>query len=167
MTQAEAAKQQQLERRRQQMWQKILAKVDERDGHCLSEPHEYTNTKSKIWVQCSQGHTFATNWYNLYTGGWCPSCGRNSIRMYTIVDLQNYARTQGGQCLSPKYTNINALYDWQCKRGHRFKAIWWGIYEVWCPYCIEAPDPRARDKFLDSLTQSGQAAHKRKSERAS
>jgi hypothetical protein len=148
------------EQHRQQNWQKIQTKIEERDGQCLSELSEYVDIKTKVWIHCNQGHAFQTSWINLRQGGWCPTCARSRTRMYTIVDLQNYARSQGGQCRSDKYTNVTALYDWECKRGHRFKATWWGIYEVWCPYGSEAPDPNARDKFFDGLTQSGYRAQK-------
>lgn len=57
----------------------------------------------------------------------------------TIEDMQQKAESQGGKCLTPTIAagDISRLLDWECARGHRFRAsaslVLLGGH--WCPRC--------------------------------
>ena len=46
------------------------------------------------------------------------------------------AESRGGKCLSESYKNTNSKLLWQCKDGHRWKAVPNSIKSgTWCPKC--------------------------------
>ena len=51
----------------------------------------------------------------------------------TLKQLQNYATSLGGKCLSPEYINIRTKIHWQCAKGH----TWWAQFDgkSWCMPC--------------------------------
>jgi len=54
----------------------------------------------------------------------------------TILDMKRIAGEHGGKCLSETYINSGIKLLWQCKEGHRWKAIPCNIKAgSWCPYC--------------------------------
>lgn len=57
--------------------------------------------------------------------------------VYTIDDLKNFSKENGGDCLSDKYIGANEKYEWQCSCSHIWLAQWKKIQcGQWCPYCI-------------------------------
>tara|TARA_B100001093_G_C26270558_1_gene776765 strand:- start:63 stop:281 length:219 start_codon:yes stop_codon:yes gene_type:complete len=56
---------------------------------------------------------------------------------YTIEDMQNIAKSRGGECLSKTYINTKTHLKWKCKEGHVWSAIPNNIKtkKSWCPYC--------------------------------
>ncbi len=56
---------------------------------------------------------------------------------YTIEDLQEYAHSKGGKCLSTEYKYNESAYDWECSKGHKFTKLWLTIKcrGSWCRYC--------------------------------
>jgi hypothetical protein len=57
--------------------------------------------------------------------------------MYTIHDLQVFAISKNGQCLSQKYKTNNTNYNWVCSRGHNFNKQWLVVKNrnSWCNIC--------------------------------
>src|SRR3989344_4481201 len=53
-----------------------------------------------------------------------------------FYELQEIARGKGGRCLSKNYVNIFTELEWQCKKGHIWKAKPHDIKRgTWCPVC--------------------------------
>ncbi len=53
-----------------------------------------------------------------------------------ISKLQKYAKNLNGKLLSTEYTNCDVPIDWQCEKGHIWKARWSHIKNgSWCPFC--------------------------------
>lgn len=48
----------------------LLAKS--RGGRCWSKT--YTNSKTKLWWECNQGHRFEATPESIRKGGWCKKC---------------------------------------------------------------------------------------------
>lgn len=64
-----------------------------------------------------------------------------SRRIFTLEDLQEYAFSLGGECLSREYISSTTLYLWKCKNGHKWKETALKILGkksqkgTWCPKC--------------------------------
>lgn len=60
-----------------------------------------------------------------------------TYKKYTINDLQNYAKSIGGECLSNVYIDSSQKYTWKCEHNHIWKATWASIYNIntWCRKC--------------------------------
>jgi hypothetical protein len=54
----------------------------------------------------------------------------------TIEEMQEIAKSRGGQCLSHKYINGQTKLDWRCEKGHKWKTIPYVVKRGgWCPIC--------------------------------
>lgn len=105
-----------------------------KNGTLLSE--EYTNSKTKIKIQCNNdGYIWETTYYQLLKkGSWCPKCSGKYKR--TIEDMQQIAESRGGKCLSTEYKNLNTKLKFQCSKGHEWKTTPSSILiDNWCPEC--------------------------------
>ena len=56
--------------------------------------------------------------------------------------MQNLAHERGGRCLSRSYVNNSSALLWECKRGHKWKAMPCNVKDrkwkrgTWCPVCF-------------------------------
>lgn len=58
------------------------------------------------------------------------------MKSYTIKDMNSIAQSHGGKCLSKMYKNAHHHLEWQCARGHVWKAKPASInLGVWCNKC--------------------------------
>jgi hypothetical protein len=110
-----------------------------RGGVCLSDA--YVSSLEKLDFVCKDGHEFSMKPAALLNH-WCPTCGvgvgrsRPTLR---LEDLQATAEARGGKCLSPEYFGVRARYEWECARGHRWKARGQPIRAGrWCRDCAHA-----------------------------
>ena len=110
-----------------------------RDGKCLST--SYINQNSKLKWECGEcGNIWDTTYASISIGGWCPECGKERSRRskikYTIQDMRDIANDHGGKCLSEKYISSSHKLSWQCKSGHVWDALPYGvIHGSWCKIC--------------------------------
>jgi len=110
----------------------------ERGGECLSK--EYINSKTKLRWRCKEGHTWDASPNNIKWGTWCPDCGEKrkaeSLGL-TIAEMQEIAKSRGGECLSKEYINAHIKLRWRCKEGHEWEARPNDIKTggTWCPIC--------------------------------
>ena len=106
--------------------------AEKKNGKCLST--EYKNAHTKMSWQCSEKHTWESNFNNIKSGKWCLHCG--GCAKLTIEECQSFAGSKGGKCLSTEYKNAHTKMSWQCSEKH----TWITIFNVikrgsWCPFC--------------------------------
>ncbi len=89
-----------------------------RGGKCISA--EYRGNREKLEWQCSKGHTWQSTPDIVRTGKWCPHCAK--VVRLNIELMQKIAEERGGKCLSREYINATTKLEWQCARGHIWKA---------------------------------------------
>ena len=94
-------------------------------GKCLSK--KYVDTDTKLEWQCAKGHRWKRIPYSVKNKGtWCPVCKANKKRStrerIKINEFNALAKSLGGKCLSKKYVNLKTKLEWECKKGHRWKA---------------------------------------------
>jgi len=103
-----------------------------RNGKCISK--KYINCYTKLKWKCEKGHIWGASPNKVKLGRWCHVCGGTT--KLTIEVYKKLAIVQGGKCLSKKYTNSNAIMEWQCNKGHNWEATGHYIKSgYWCPYC--------------------------------
>ncbi len=113
-----------------------------RGGVCLSE--EYVSSLDKLDFVCADSHEFSMT-PNALTNHWCPVCGAGGVGVgrsrptLGLEDMQTTAEARGGKCLSPEYFGVRARYEWECARGHRWKAVGQSVRAGrWCRTCAHA-----------------------------
>lgn len=125
--------------------QTLQAAAQALGGVCLSEV--YTNSKANYLWQCAKGHIWKAKYAAIRNGHWCQRCHIES-RKLTLEHMQETARERGGLCLSMHYEGARAHYQWQCARGHTWRAMYVQVRAgTWCPACYHM-----------SLTKAGSAA---------
>ena len=108
-----------------------------RGGKCLSD--NYINALTPIQWQCGKEHTWYANPGSISSGSWCPRCKGSTIGKFLFGNIEEYQRIankKGGKCISPKYLGSNVKHEWQCAKGHVWKAKPNAIKTgTWCPHC--------------------------------
>jgi hypothetical protein len=61
------------------------------------------------------------------------------MRKLTLEEIRENARRHGGRCLSSEYVGSLALMEWECGKGHRWKATAHSVRQGhWCKRCADA-----------------------------
>ena len=114
---------------------KIIAKKN--GGRCLN--NELPKLNSKLDLVCAENHEWSTFPGNLIRGFWCKKCSQKkaaSKLKKSIQDCFEVAKCNNGICLSKEYINANTKMEWQCEKGHIWKATYNGIKRgTWCNIC--------------------------------
>lgn len=137
--------------------ERVAKVVQEKRGRLvLFEPvPSYTNTKVK--VECRFHHTWTPRIRSLLAGSWCPICAakqRAVNRRSKIEDIRKLARRRGGKLLSETYRSAIEKLEWQCGKGHRWKASTNNVKAgSWCPECRRRPTS-AFDVYLRFMALS-------------
>lgn len=110
--------------------------AEERGGECLATT--YHNALTPMWWRCGRGHEWETRAADIRRGQWCPVCATTFPG--TIDGMRAWARGLGGKCLSDEYDDPRVPLNWQCAKGHRFKALAKAVKSgVWCAKCSRKP----------------------------
>jgi len=117
---------------RRKTLEQMQAIAASRGGQCLSDA--YINQRQKLRWRCAAGHEWESS-ANAVRDHWCPRC-RDERRRLGIDLMRELAASHGGQCLSDTYAGAHEHLEWQCAKGHRWRATPNGIRSGhWCPTC--------------------------------
>ena len=110
-----------------------------KNGECLSKTYE--NNHSKLKFKCERGHEWEATASAIKSGKWCMECwyiqSAKEKRKYTVEDLQQIAKRNGGKCLSTEYKNIKSKLKWKCNKRHVWETSLTVILRGgWCPTCV-------------------------------
>lgn len=112
--------------------EKMQKLAELKNGKCLSKI--YVNNSTRLEWQCSKKHKWLAFPGHIKKGSWCPRCAKN--RPLTIDDMNLEAKNRSGKCLSRVYVNNSTKLEWECSRGHKWKAAPSKIRAGrWCPIC--------------------------------
>jgi hypothetical protein len=136
-------------------------------GLCLSNVYEGLHAKYRF--RCSQGHEWEASPAKVVSGGqWCRRCShrqrvitRNShpdtryAKPERLAELQAFAASKGGVCLSREYRGLRRRYRFRCDKGHEWEALGGNILMRgnWCKKCNDAP----RGIGIDAMRAVAQA----------
>lgn len=113
--------------------QELLEVIMTKNGHLLSD---YESRRTKVKIQCSQGHIWEALPIAVKSGSWCPECHHN--KEFYLNEIKDIARQRGGKCLSNDYLNNKTKLKFICENGHEWWAIPKSIKEgTWCPHCYK------------------------------
>jgi len=148
---------------------KIKKIIKENDGVCLSE--FYQGKYKKIKIRCNKdGNIWQTIPRLILNGSWCPKCHYKKvsiIKKLCINDAKYLAKQKGGKCVSKKYIHSRQLLEWECEKGHRWKASYNNVLkQTWCPKCIKKRNDDLKRLSLDdaqklAAKQNGQCLSKK------
>lgn len=122
------------------------------NGKCVSM--EYINMSTKLEWECAKGHRWQALPSNISRGKWCPFC---TGRYRTIKDMQDFAMSKGGKCISTTFNKMVDKLVWECVEGHRWEATPNSLMnsKSWCPKCASnLPKTLAYCKIL-ALSKGG------------
>ena len=104
-----------------------------RGGKCLSK--RYVNQRTKLEWECAKGHRWKAGGSSVKSGSWCLEC--SGSKKHTIQEMRALAKKHGGKCLSKTYVNLKTKLEWQCAKGHRWRATPSDVKHSnsWCPDC--------------------------------
>ncbi len=96
----------------------------------------YKNNHTHMEWECENKHKWLAIWHNIKDKNQgCPVC--NGKAKPEVKELQTHAISKGGKLISSTYINNRTLMEWQCSKGHVWKAAWAQIKSRgdWCPAC--------------------------------
>jgi hypothetical protein len=113
-----------------------------RGGKCLST--KYINNRQPLLWECKRRHRWKAMPGNLKggkkkRGTWCLECYnlRRKFRTRDSIErMERLAERRGGRCLSREYVNSKSKLQWQCEKGHCWRAVPVSVKRgSWCPAC--------------------------------
>lgn len=70
----------------------------------------------------------------------------------TIDDMIEVAAARGGKCVSDTYVNAHTPLSWECRQGHRWRAVPNKVQQGrWCPVCASGLGERICRAFFEQL----------------
>lgn len=120
-----------------------------RGGRVIST--HYLGSQKPIDVECAAGHRWNIRPSNLWRGKWCPYCAGNKVGN-VLEDLATIASERGGRLLSKTYRSSTSHLEWECSRGHRWRAIAGSVKRgSWCPTCAGF---RTKAEWYEAMNQA-------------
>ena len=122
----------------------------DRGGECLAD--QYDGAKSYYGFRCRRGHEWRTTGARIFRGAWCLSCAYEDRRL-GIDAMRELAARHGGMCVSDIYVNNATKLEWECARGHRWRAAPSAVRAGhWCAQChflslVRLPQTRRRRRY--------------------
>lgn len=96
---------------------------------------EYDNQKTKLYIECKQGHKYWRRWCDYRQGCKCKACALHNLKT-DINHIKNIVKKDGYRLLSKKYINCNTKLNFECLEGHIFTKTWTTYQRTkGCPYC--------------------------------
>ena len=97
---------------------------------------EISTKREYVQWECAKGHRWKQPVGALLANqSWCSICSGNAPRsLQVLIDI---AKARGGKVLSTEYKNVDATYDFECSRGHKFSNSFKHVEKrgQWCPTC--------------------------------
>ena len=92
----------------------------EHNAVCLSS--EYAPGQPLKWI-CKNGHEFEKK-LEYCKIAFCVQCNKTDIltkKKDILLELKEFAKQKGGECISEQYINCRTPLEWKCKKSHIFK----------------------------------------------
>lgn len=128
-------------------------------GICLSS--QFESVIKKLTWQCSEGHIWDADPHHVKQGKWCPVCAQKTRtekrKMHTIEEMQTFAASKGGQCLSLKFIHVKDRLLWECVEGHQWMATADNAINggKWCPICAGNRSKTLEDMQIIAFDRGG------------
>jgi len=122
----------------------------------LSE--KYINSKTKLKVECSEGHQYYVTYNNFYKGSRCPICYnkiRVNVKRFSYDFIKSQIEKEGYKLLSKEYKNANTKLKVECSEGHQYYVKYGNFQQrKRCPICYDIETySQAEKDCLDIVRQ--------------
>jgi hypothetical protein len=125
-------------------------------GRCIAV--EYLGAHVPLEWECADGHRWMAKPTNIKSGRWCPKCRNEKLsekfrRTDALSLFRDVAASRGGKVLTTTAPrNDNQLIEWQCARGHKWRAKPNNILNgKWCPECSVGVGERICRLYFEQL----------------
>jgi hypothetical protein len=113
--------------------EKLHQCADRHGGVCLAS--QYEGSKAYYRFRCGEGHEWQAQGAAIFRGTWCPQC-QYAVKRLGIDAMRALAARHDGRCLSDRYANNETKLEWECAKGHRWRAAPAPIAAGhWCAQC--------------------------------
>ncbi len=105
----------------------------EKTGHRLLST-KYENSRSKLLIECPQGHQYETTWSRFHLGQRCSYCA--GTKRKTTEEITDLMAKEKYTLLSAKYCGSKSKLNIRCDCGHEYQTIW-NVFQQGhrCPAC--------------------------------
>lgn len=115
----------------------------------------YGGNKVPMKWRCKEGHLWEASFGTVVNrGAWCALCSGTTVVPEEQLELARSAATRkGGKCLSTEYVRNSEPMEWECERGHRWKAVFYSVVQsgAWCPVCSDGLRERLARHAFEAL----------------
>lgn len=122
-------------------------------GALLSDA--YVGNKVPMRWRCKEGHEWEAAFSTVVNrGAWCSLCAGRTVVPEEQLELAcSTATRKGGKCLSTKYVRNAEPMEWECERGHKWKAAFYSVVQggTWCPVCSDGLRERLARHAFEAL----------------
>jgi len=122
-------------------------------GALLSDA--YVGNKVPMRWRCKEGHEWEAAFGTVVNReAWCSLCAGRTVVPEEQLELARSAATRkGGKCLSTEYVRNTEPMEWECERGHRWKAVFYSVVQsgTWCPVCSDGLRERLARHAFEAL----------------
>jgi len=111
----------------------ISKDIEAKEAKLLNIKFE-TGKRTRLFIQCKNGHKFNQAMNDFRAGYWCPECA--GCKKHTLQDVKDYIVKFEGELLSAEYKNIDDKLIFKCKYNHVFEKSFKSIKKnIWCSLC--------------------------------
>lgn len=122
--------------------------VRDRNGKLLVE---YKAERTKVKIECSEGHVWEMLPLSIVKGSWCPECKKAPFR----EKLLKAVTARGGKIIREGQKS-QEKYLFECQNGHRWEAKQYAITDGhWCPKCMMRDPGDAALRFRQNIEEKG------------
>jgi hypothetical protein len=115
----------------------------------------YGGNKVPMKWRCKEGHEWEASFGTVVNrGAWCALCSGVVVVPEDQLELaRSTAIRKGGKCLSSRYVRNSEPMEWECERGHRWKAVYYSVVQsgTWCPFCSDGLRERLARHAFEAL----------------
>jgi len=130
---------------------KFYGIINFKGGRALTE---YTNSITKVDIECKRKHIFSQVPSSTNMGYWCSSCACNNSQEAERRFLQKIHEKEG--TLLSDYINRYTKVNIQCHNLHVFASTPSDINKGnWCPKCNNKCPEQAKERFIQTVTENG------------
>lgn len=110
----------------------VKSKFAKEDYKLLSK--EYNNNRTKLVVECPEGHQYEVRYHNFQQNVRCPFCSGKQKHSYDFIKEQ--FKKEGYKLLSKEYKNAHKKLKVECPKGHRYEVSYSNFKQGRrCPIC--------------------------------
>lgn len=136
-------------------YEQVKGRIESEPGYTLLST-KYKDNRTKLDIECNEGHQYPANWNAFQQGKRCPYCAGQIV---TYDRVKQHVEGEGCNLLSKEYKNCKTKLKIQCKnkKHEPFWMSWDNFYQGHrCPLCaFESNESKGEREVAKILTELG------------